>query len=674
MSARHVEYYGIRHHGPGSARRLLDALQQTKPNVVLIEGPADCSELLPLLAHAQMTPPISLLAYSKDNTAHNIYYPAKLAGYEDGESWWNDLIEQNASSHADEQDYRAVFDAVESAMTALRDQCDPDTTLANNSEDATSGTHPFNEDLSVSQLREQQREAFMRLEIAKFAKSKESKVAVVCGAWHVPALKQKQTAKRDRTVLKFLPTKLAKSKVKSTWVPWTSPRLASSYGYGAGVSSPKWYEHLWRHSHKENNIEYWLVKVAMVLREHGQVMSTASVIEAVRLSNTMASLRNRPLPGFEEIRDAVIACLCFGEALLWKQIEQQLLLGSDVGSVPDSIELVPLLEDLQRLQKQTKLKPEALPKEVSIDLRSQIGTLKSVLLHRLNTLGVNWGELSDTGKSRGTFREKWQLCWQPEHAIALIENLSYGSTIELAANNRLCEALATERQLNRLAEGVQHALASQLHKAVELGLERLSICASQTSDCAELLQSIPPLIDISRYGTARDISLGQVEALLERMSTQAALSLSYACRNLNDEEAQIFRVYISSAFDALQLGEANKTLLDLWFDAFKELVDHSQSSFLIAGLCTRLLYQAEKLASEQLQEYLQRALSPAIPAMDAARFFEGFFTGAAQRLLYDPMLLTSVEHWLLNLDEDTFIEFLPLFRRIFSDLDAIVSL
>ena len=29
-----------------------------------------------------------------------------------------------------------------------------------------------------------------------------------------------------------------------TWVPWTHGRLASWQGYGAGVSSPGWYHHL----------------------------------------------------------------------------------------------------------------------------------------------------------------------------------------------------------------------------------------------------------------------------------------------------------------------------------------------------------------------------------------------------------------------------------------------
>ncbi|MEJ2467453.1 MAG: DUF5682 family protein, partial [Candidatus Thiodiazotropha sp.] len=36
----------------------------------------------------------------------------------------------------------------------------------------------------------------------------------------------------------------------------------------------------------------------------------------------------------------------------------------------------------------------------------------------------------------------------------------------------------------------------------------------------------------------------------------------------------------------------------------------------------------------------------------------------------DTILLNAIEHWLIGLDEEDFTEFLPLFRRIFADLDA----
>ena len=52
--------FGIRHHGPGSARCLVAALADYAPDIVLIEGPPDAAEVLPLAGHEAMRPPVAL--------------------------------------------------------------------------------------------------------------------------------------------------------------------------------------------------------------------------------------------------------------------------------------------------------------------------------------------------------------------------------------------------------------------------------------------------------------------------------------------------------------------------------------------------------------------------------------------------------------------------------------
>ncbi len=720
-----IHYFGIRHHGPGSSQRLLAALQALQPACVLIEGPTDCSELLPLLAAKDMHPPVALLAYAAEDASCSVFYPfveyspeyqatlyairhqtqlafidvpvniqlakylqdkqkeqqeseqngdspddsepdqaptnisepvsdhallldpigelAHLAGYEDGEAWWNDLIEQNGDSNSE------IFTVVESAMQALRDTISP--------------AHP-------GLARDLVREAYMRLEIAKAKKNADGPIAVVCGAWHVPALKAKHTAKSDREQIKTLPAKLTSKNVKATWVPWTSARLASSSGYGAGVDAPMWYQHLWHQQAHPQRIAHWLTLVANELRQAGQVVSTASVIEATRLCQTLAAVRNRPSVGFEEVREAVIACLCFGEASIWQQIESQLLLGNQVGHIPADAPLIPLIEDLQGQQKKHKLKPEALPRELSLDLRSDAGLGKSILLHRLTILSIDWGTLGNSGKSRGTFRENWTLAWQPEFSVKLVENLVYGSTIEQAAANKLLEQMQQEKSLSKLASQVNLCLEAQLDQAASRGIDLLAQRAAHTSDCIDLLESIAPLIDISRYGTARAMSFEHIDALIERLTLQAAIAMPYACRNLDDDESWHYRQAIGDAHQALLLTDWACEVEQQWWQSLNLIVESNLSNRQIAGLSSRLLYQADKLSNEELDLLLSKMLSPAIAPADAARYFDGFFTNAVDRLLYDDLLLSAIEHWLISLEESSFIEFLPLFRRIFADLDS----
>src|SRR4051794_19345681 len=70
-----IAYFGIRHHGPGSADSLVQALQELKPVAVLVEGPIDASELLPMLARPEMQPPVALLCYPEEEPASTSFWP-----------------------------------------------------------------------------------------------------------------------------------------------------------------------------------------------------------------------------------------------------------------------------------------------------------------------------------------------------------------------------------------------------------------------------------------------------------------------------------------------------------------------------------------------------------------------------------------------------------------------
>lgn len=691
--AGQVSLFGIRHHGPGSARRLVEALDRLRPTAVLIEGPADASDLLPMLADPAMMPPVALLTYAEDDPARASFYPfadyspeyqaacwavrhgarlrfidlpaadrlgragddtadvaaathedpisrdpigvlAAAAGYDDGESWWSDVIEENTESGP-------VFAAVADAMSALR---------------AETG--------ELSAL-EAAREAHMRIEIAKVAKESEGPVAVVCGAWHVPALAERRSQTADRELLKGRP----KTKIKATWAPWTAPRLARASGYGAGVVAPGWCAHLWETRAGDDRGAVWLARMARMLRDRGHFVSTASVIEAQRLGTALAALRNRPAPGFEEWREAAIACLCGGERAVWDDIATELLVGAGVGSIPASTPLAPLLEDLQRQQRATRLKPEALERLLTLDLRSESGLARSTLLHRLDALDVPWGRLADAGGSRGTFRENWQLCWQPEFAVRLVENLVYGSTIAEAAAGRVMEAMRDEPELGALAALVRSAMIADLPGATAHGIAALEEKAALTSDCQALLSALPPMADILRYGEARAGTAEHLDALMPRIVIQAALALPYAARNLDAEAAARLRAAILAADSAIELAQLEAAVVTNWHHALQALLRDSQATRLVAGTAARLLYEVERLTAGQAADLLARMLSPGTPVTEAAGFFEGFFDGAGQRLIHDAPLRGAVDAWLMTLEEEAFTGGLPLFRRVFSGLD-----
>lgn len=65
-----VEVFGIRHHGPGSARSLVAALEAYDPDALLIEGPADADPLLEWVLADGMEPPLALLAYAPERPGY----------------------------------------------------------------------------------------------------------------------------------------------------------------------------------------------------------------------------------------------------------------------------------------------------------------------------------------------------------------------------------------------------------------------------------------------------------------------------------------------------------------------------------------------------------------------------------------------------------------------------
>ncbi|AZO56029.1 MULTISPECIES: DUF5682 family protein [unclassified Mesorhizobium] len=700
MAQGEVSYFGIRHHGPGSADSLVQALRDLKPVAVLIEGPADASALLPLLARPEMQPPVALLCYPEDDPASTSFWPfaefspeyqatlwavgngaalrfidlpssarvapaddaqdaaaeetgakvetetaphlrdpigalAQAAGYEDGESWWADIIEQNPEPGP-------IFAAIADAMTTLRE-----------------GEGPLAEF-------EAKREAHMRLEIAAARKEFDGPIAVVCGAFHVPALKATRPQKEDQALLKGL----ARRRSTMTWAPWTGPRLALGFGYGAGVVAPGWCKHLWRTRGRHDAATLWLAMIAAVLRAKGHMVSTASLIEAERLARALAVIRERPKPGFEELRDAAIAALFNGEAILWALVEAELLLGADVGEIPPDTPLAPLIEDLQRNQKAARLKPEALERELSVDLRSESGLFRSTLLHRLNVLGVHWGKLTDAGRSRGTFRERWTLSWEPEFAVRLVENLVHGPTIEKAANGRLIQMISAASSLDALAALVQGAITANLSEASTVGLATLEERAAHSSECLEILASVPPLADIIRYGEARKTETARLSGLLARLIVEGGIALPYAARDLDAQASSALVGVMRKADEAIKLVESEQDVLDGWRNGLAAVLDGSRSTALVAGCAAHLLYEAGHLSAEAAASLIARRLSPGTAVTEAAGFFEGFFSTAGQRLIYDEGLRVAVDAWLKSLDEEAFVAHLPLLRRVFSHLDS----
>ncbi|KOG60914.1 hypothetical protein ADK38_42500, partial [Streptomyces varsoviensis] len=341
------------------------------------------------------------------------------------------------------------------------------------------------------------REAHMRLRLREARREFGDGVAVVCGAWHVPALAEAVPVSADRQRLKGLP----KVKAELSWVPWTHRRLSRHSGYGAGIASPGWYGHLF--DAPDRPIERWMTKVAGLLRDEDQPVSSAHVIEAVRLADTLATMRGRPLAGLAETTDAIRAVFCEGSDVPLALVQDRLVVGDVLGEVPASAPATPLQRDLARAQRTLRLKPEAAERKVELDLRKETDAARSRLLHRLCLLGVDWGEPTRSRDGLGTFRETWLLRWEPELSVKVAEAGVWGTTV-LAAATAKAESQATRaRALADVTDLAEQCLLAELPDALPVVLRALADRAALDADVGNLAQALPALVRSVRYGDVR---------------------------------------------------------------------------------------------------------------------------------------------------------------------------
>jgi hypothetical protein len=674
--------YGVRHHGPGSARSVRAALEEQAPDVVLIEGPPEADGLVALAADRQMRPPVALLGYVPGEPKTAAFWPfavfspewqaigyaleagvpvrfcdlpaahqlamtegngprsrtdpvgelAGAAGYDDPERWWEDVVEHVPGP--------AVFDALAEAIGILRtreEQPDP---------------------------RDAVREAHMRKVLRKTARDGYQRIAVICGAWHVPALQAMAgqalpSAAADDRLLRGLP----KKKAVLTWVPWTYGRLSYTSGYGAGIRSPGWYDHLF--SSRGQPVERWLAKAAAVLRDEGIPVSSAHVIESVRLADALAALRGRPLAGLEEVTEAARAVLCEGGDLLTALIQRRLVVGERLGAVPAATPMVPLQRDLHDQQRSLRLRPQAEPHDYDLDLRKPNDLARSHLLHRLALLGVDWGT-PQRGRTRniGTFRETWQLTWRPELDLALIEASMWGSTVAAAAAQRARSLASEAAALEELTALVERCLLADLGDALPAVLTAVRDRAALDTDVTHLMAALPALVRAARYGDVRGTDPARLGEVAVEMITRICAGLPGALASLDETAERAVRDRIDGVHSATGLL-ADAASLERWLDTVTRLVLTGRCPPLISGRLTRLLLDAGRITAGDAGLRMSRELSAAAPAAAAAGWAEGFLAGSGLLLVHDDKLLGLADGWLAGLTEEAFAAVLPALRRTF---------
>ncbi|PAC33212.1 DUF5682 family protein [Flectobacillus sp. BAB-3569] len=696
---------GIRHHGVGSTQNVIEMLEQIQPDMVLVEGAPELDSIISWIGNEQLRPPVAVLGYNVDDPQQATFYPfaefspewqailyanqrqipvrmldlplaigfqqkknekenetieeadseekepvapppihkdpiayfAEIAGYDNSELWWEHHFEHNyISNNAKEH-----FDAVMLMMSELRQANIP----------------------SVLDEENIAREAYMREIIRKAQNELYSNIVVVCGAWHAPALLDvNTTAKADTKLLKSLPK--TKIKVATTWIPWTNQRLSMHSGYGAGITSPGWYDFLWE---KGNNPDFaieWLSHVARLFRKRQVDISTAHVIEAFRLAETLTSLRGLSRIGLLELNEATQTVMCMGDTILLSLVKDKLIVANRLGEIPDELPKVPLQLDFEKLAKSNRLALTAEKKEYELDLRKELDLSRSKMIHRLDILEINWGQ-KVYARSKGTFKEAWTLAWKPEMYLSLIDKAVWGNTLEDACTKYLIDTSQKSQNIGKIADNIQKAIPAELFVAIEFLLNKIDEVAAISADILDLMTALKPMVEVSRYGNVRKTDLGAIRLIVDSLLTRICIGLPNTCFGLDDDNSRKVFGHIQQVNEATKLIE-NDELTQLWFDTLKKLLNKDGVHGIIQGCTCRLLLDAQVITIKETAERFAWALSQGQEPNFSAGWLEGFLKGSGMILIYDHVLWNLLYKWVAELPQEYFTELLPILRRTFS--------
>jgi hypothetical protein len=562
----------------------------------------------------------------------------KLAGYEDSERWWEVTFEQNENT-------AEIFPAIVEMMSVLRAEIK-----------------------TPQKPREQMREAYMRKVLRKAIKDY-TKVAVVCGAFHAPVLEDYKSFKTaaDNAILKGI----KRIKTETTWIPWTYERLSYSSGYGAGVLSPAWYKMLF--SNRKDVVIRWMTKVAKLLRKEDLDASSAHIIEAVRLAETLAVLRGLPISGIAEMDEAAKTIFCGGYDEPMQLIREKLIIGDLMGKVSDKVPVVPLQKDLEKLIKTARLSKEYQATEAitkALDLRKDTHTIASLLLHRLNVLNIDWGKSQAIrGQKQGSFHENWRLKWKVRFPLAIIEAGMWGNTVETAATNFIRKTAFEADALSKLSELLDSAIDADLQGALPYLVQLVQDKSAVTKDVLDLMRTLPILVKKLRYGTVRKTDLSSIKLVVNQILPRIFIGLPTVCQGVDDDAAAEIFELLQSTNRSISLLD-NEFYLKNWNKTLLQISDNEAINGILSGGAVRILSDRNVITVEKTGDKMAFALSLSRDISEAAQWLEGFLHGSGLLLTYQYSLWNILDGWVERLPMEKFNDILPLLRRTFSAFDV----
>ena len=697
-----MKTFGIRHFSPAGAYFLRQFLDEVKPSLVLIEGPADFDFLIDDIVSKKLVPPFAIMAYTKEAPIDTILYPFAEYSPEYQAILW--ARENNTECHFFDLESDIILGLEkrddETKEEEIISETNPKKSIETDMEGFWERTLEQSEDMHAyrtgsalfgesirkdtnaddkSFIRDTVRESFMKRKIKEYIEKgfDAEKIVAITGAFHTSAIESLEGAMSDKEY-----KALVRRESNVTLMPYSYYRLSKRTGYGAGNAAPAYYELLWQGFLNED-ITYherkYLSSLAKYMREHGGIVSSAQVIEATRLARELAIIRGGSVPTLEDLKDASITCMgggSFGEmAMGFAETD----IGKKIGSVPQDAMQTSIQSDFTSKLKQLKLEKykELVATPLQLDLRENLRVKskdsafldlnRSFFLYRLVVLGIDFAKIKRSSQDNATWAENWILQWTPEAEIQIVESVLKGDTIADAVAFVLSERLLEATKISEIANVIEDAFNCGLPKIVEGAKRSLDEMTNGAIAMCDIADTVSKLSNMISFGDIRKLDREPLIPIVKRLCIRASLMLvgesacdDIAAAALAEDIQKIHNVFMVQDF----LDES------LWFDKLTELSNRDDLNTKISGLATAILLDAGKIVEPTLRKEVSRRLSVGMPAELGANWFAGLSMRNHYALIGRLTLWESLSEYLDTLDEEEFRRSAVFLRRAFVEYSA----
>ncbi|SHN42725.1 DUF5682 family protein [Cryptosporangium aurantiacum] len=245
------------------------------------------------------------------------------------------------------------------------------------------------------------REEWMRRCVAEALASGAQRIAAVVGAFHAPALHVDPAAAGNTPPAAERPD----TQIVTSLVPYTFALLDSRSGYPAGIRDPQWQQEVLAAGGDTAAVEdaaiAALVGITAQVREAGHPAGPGEARQAVQLATGLAQLRGLPAPGRGELVEAVQSVLAQGEVqgrgrVVAKAMER-VLVGERRGRVAPAAPRSGLRSAIERDLVALRLPgPGDPPRDLRLDpLRSDLDRRREIALRRLTVCRVPYASETD---------------------------------------------------------------------------------------------------------------------------------------------------------------------------------------------------------------------------------------------------------------------------------------